>query len=71
MPFCTNCSSSLTYTTYIRVTRRGAKSHRSKQQFLPAGRLCLSCGTFQATLDLALQEQILRRRRGSSNSRDQ
>ncbi len=62
MTVCTYCHSALCYTTYIRTVRRNAKSHRSKQAYLPAGTLCLDCLQVETTLDAALTKQIRKRR---------
>ncbi len=63
MSVCTSCSSTLGYTAYIRTVRRGSKSHRAKQAYIPVGVLCLHCGGWQATLDSAIVAQIRRRRK--------
>ncbi len=44
------CNSTLVYTTYIRVMKRNEKTHRSKQQFVPVGLLCLDCHNLQFML---------------------
>ncbi len=62
MSKCTQCTSRLVYTTYIRVTKRNPRTHHNNQSWEPAGILCMDCGSFQLTLDIGVIAMVQRRR---------
>ncbi len=62
MSKCIECNSRLDYTTYIRAVQRNEDTHRSKQQFLPVGIICLDCHNIQWTLGEGSLKAIRARR---------
>ncbi len=50
MASCTNCTGTLMYTTYIRTLVRNETTHRSKQQYVPIGIVCLDCKALQYSM---------------------
>lgn len=61
---CTHCSSTLVWTTYCRSMKRNEKTHRSKQAYIPVGKLCLHCGFYQDMLSEEERVRMITRRVG-------
>jgi len=61
------CNSKLVYTSYIRVMKYNDKTHRSKQQYVPVGLLCLDCAALQMTLS-DISKSVIRGRRFLADS---